>query len=700
MSRPFTLGFIALLCAFPALTLPLRADAALARTAAARGDFAAAAQEWLKVARTTGNAERVEALLQRARSLRELGQHRVAMETLAEAEKSAKSELQIAAVKAARGATLMFSRQASEAEELLRTALASARRLSAKDLTAQIQNDLGILLSGTGDHAAAARAFDEAAARGAGDLSARAKRNLADAWLAAGEYGKAKVALESALHAARALPEGHERVFLLLGLARICERLFLEAPEHEGAFRRRAFDLDAEAAKIAAATGDERALAWALGHQGALYEMERKLPEALALTRRALALAQRLQAADSLHRWQAQSGRILARQGERDAAIEAYRRAVLTLEAIRNDVAIRYGNRNAGSSYRKAVGAVYYELADLLLQRADGLKGADQQATLHEARAAAESLKSAELEDYFQDDCVNLLRSKQRGVESLSQTAAVLYILPLPSRTEILVSLPGTAAKPGRIERFKSPVGDAELTEKVRSFRVNLENRTTNEFLEQAQQLHTLLIAPVEATLGANRIDTLVFVPDGALRTVPMAALHDGAKYLVEKYAIAVTPGLELMEAGAKGLRAPRMMINGLTDAVQEFPPLPAVQTEVERLATLYPQNERLMNGEFVKARVTEKFSGEPFTIVHIASHGHIDSDVRKSFVLTHSEKLTLDDLERLIRPGQLADKPLELLTLKTKAIALQNAQRRLLADPRYAHPCYWAPYLIIGNWL
>lgn len=302
VSRPFTLGFIAWLCAIPALTLPLRADEALARSAADRGNFAAAADEWQKVARNASGAERVEALLMRTRALRELGQHRVAMETLAEAEKSAKSELQIASVKAARGAALMFSRQASDAEDLLRAALSSARRLSAKDLTAEIQNDLGILLSGTGEHAAAAKAFEEATALGSKELSARAKRNLADAWLAAGEYGKAKVALDNALHAARALPEGHERVFLLLGLARTCERLFFEAPEHDAAFRRRAFDLDAEAAKMAVAIGDERALAWALGHQGKLYEIERKFPEALALTRHALALAQRLQAADSLHR--------------------------------------------------------------------------------------------------------------------------------------------------------------------------------------------------------------------------------------------------------------------------------------------------------------------------------------------------------------------------------------------------------------
>jgi CHAT domain-containing protein len=35
-----------------------------------------------------------------------------------------------------------------------------------------------------------------------------------------------------------------------------------------------------------------------------------------------------------------------------------------------------------------------------------------------------------------------------------------------------------------------------------------------------------------------------------------------------------------------------------------------------------------------------------------------------------------------------------------SKAHALQGAQRALAADPRYAHPAYWAPFLLIGNWL
>jgi CHAT domain-containing protein len=35
-----------------------------------------------------------------------------------------------------------------------------------------------------------------------------------------------------------------------------------------------------------------------------------------------------------------------------------------------------------------------------------------------------------------------------------------------------------------------------------------------------------------------------------------------------------------------------------------------------------------------------------------------------------------------------------------SKAKALQAAQIKLISDRRYRHPCYWSPYLIIGNWL
>ena len=52
------------------------------------------------------------------------------------------------------------------------------------------------------------------------------------------------------------------------------------------------------------------------------------------------------------------------------------------------------------------------------------------------------------------------------------------------------------------------------------------------------------------------------------------------------------------------------------------------------------------------------------------------------------SSQLITDFYRHLLEPGQ------------TKASALQLAQRSLITDPRYRHPGYWSPFLLIGNWL
>ena len=236
---------------------------------------------------------------------------------------------------------------------------------------------------------------------------------------------------------------------------------------------------------------------------------------------------------------------------------------------IRHDVALRYGNPNAGSSFRDVAGAMYFQLADLLLQRADrAASAADLERMLLEARDAAELLKSAELEDYFQDECVNLLKSKITKVETVSETAAVVYIIPLPDRTEMLVSLPSG------LHRVKTTATDAEINNVAHQFRVNLEKRTTYEYLDQAKQLYDWLIKPLEPLLAKTKVDTLVFIPDGALRNIPMGALNDGEKYLIQKYAVAVIPGVTLMEPRPFQRETLAVVANGLSDSVQGFPPL------------------------------------------------------------------------------------------------------------------------------
>ena len=78
---------------------------------------------------------------------------------------------------------------------------------------------------------------------------------------------------------------------------------------------------------------------------------------------------------------------------------------------------------------------------------------------------------------------------------------------------------------------FPFDVGEQELTAVIRAFRRNLETRTTYEYLTEGRQLYDWLVRPMESVLAQHGIDTLVFVPDGALRTIPLAALHDGEKF-------------------------------------------------------------------------------------------------------------------------------------------------------------------------
>ena len=115
-------------------------------------------------------------------------------------------------------------------------------------------------------------------------------------------------------------------------------------------------------------------------------------------------------------------------------------------------------------------------------------------------------------------------------------------------------------------------------------FRRQLENRTTNEYLPAAQALHQLLIAPYLDRLESSGVTTLVFVPDGLLNTVPMAALHDGDRFLADRFAVAVTPGLSLIAPAPLGERNDSALLVGVSDSVGAFDRLPHVPDDRPRL--------------------------------------------------------------------------------------------------------------------
>jgi len=726
-------------------------------TAFERGDFENAAISWNRASDAYAEAgefaKRVDALIQLAEAYQHLGFHRRALQNLNVALGDAEQigdELKKAIIFESLGKAYDALGAASQAQDYLSRARRAAKKIRDPILSASVLNNLGNSLARSGRYREAievyAKSFDLSDGKDRA-LAATAKTNALRASILDGQYKEARALADEVFARLQVLSESHQKVFGLINLGLAYNDLRPHFAGDRGLLLKRANKALTDAYTAAQAAEDRRAQSYALGYRGRLYEDEGRHQDALRLTRRAVFAAQLANAPESLYRWEWQTGRLLKALGRIDAAIESYRRAVYTLQSIRQEMLAGYGRPE--SSFRHTVGSVYFELVDLLLERTDSLTRPDQyRPYLIEARDTVELFKAAELRDYFEDDCVDVAQSRSTALDVVSARALIVYPIVLEDRTELLIT------SPKGLKRFKVPVKRSEMVSEVRQFRRRLEKRTTREYLENAQKLYKWLIKPLQPELQNTSIDTLVFVPDGALRTVPMAALHDGERFLVEKYAVATTPGLDLTDPRPVPRESARVFAGGLTEPVQGFSALPFVAEELAALERLYG-SEPVMNQQFVVPNVEGRFESEPYNIVHIATHGKFESDVSKSFLLTFDDKLTMDQLDQYVGLFRFRDDPLELLTLSacetaagddraalglagiaikagarsalatlwyindqassflvekfyeelknpavSRAAALQRAQLSLMVDRRYRHPGYWSPFLLINNWL
>ena len=282
-------------------------------------------------------------------------------------------------------------------------------------------------------------------ARQAGNalLEAQARCNAAAAAAQAGEHVRADEMNAEALKGIAPLGNSHAKAFLLLTSAtdRPSDQINCGGMPTQRLMLRAHRSLE-EALKSSDQLEDLPIETYALGYLAQLYEQDGQREAALALTRRAIFAAQQAQLPEALYRWEWQEGRLLKAQGSQPAAIEAYRRAVQTLQPIRSDVSLGFGNASRHQSFREAQGPLFLELADLLLLEARSATVPEaEQSLLREARETVEQLKNVELNDYFCDDCVDFQRSSTRDLEAMDEQTAVIYLIPLPARTEVLVGL-------------------------------------------------------------------------------------------------------------------------------------------------------------------------------------------------------------------------------------------------------------------
>ena len=665
------------------------------------------------------------------------------------------------------------------------------------DAAASIHNNLGNLHSSRASYPEAIVSY-RAAAQMAGevgdlDLTALAAVNAAMAITAALDPLNAQVAagaskprfddadLVDVIRAARLsvdqLEPSHQKSLLLSCLGHVQSQLLARAsidhkptrlaPTSPASIDRSrwllgSFDCYQAGLAISRLLKDHRGQCYALEGLAGLYEAQGRYEEALEAAGRAAGFVSRSGLTNAAYRLQWQRGRLLRALGRRDEAIIAYRKAAGTLRDVQPQLNFGLGNRfpdpDPGSSFRRGVGPLLYQLAELLLQAAGDAQGQPPeaaQALMREAIGALEQLKTVELADYFQDECIQ----PGRRIEGVAADTAIVYHVPLEDRTEILVDIRG------RLFRRSAPVGKEQLRTVVNQFRLELEStiHLHHNQLGLARDLYQWLIAPIGSLLASEGVETLVFVPDAPLRSIPMAALHDGQRYLIERYAMAVTPGLTLTTPKPLEEVRIRPLACGLT-VLGSAQPLPHVATELHQLGEFFEQASILMDEQFTLSGIEQQVRENPFSVVHIASHGAFRGRRSDTYLLVysrdrqaHSGRMTLTDLQRLIQLARYRDQPIELLTLSacetaqgdedaalglagialksgarsalatlwsvhdqstallmakfyqlirdqpgiTKAKALQQAQLSLMNNDQYDYrdPYFWSPFLVIGNW-
>jgi len=490
--------------------------------------------------------------------------------------------------------------------------------------------------------------------------------------------------------------------------------------------------------------GDKRGESYALGNLGRLYKLNEMWDDARKLTEQALLIAQQLEAGDIAYQWQWQLGRILKFQGDREGAIVYYQAAIKTLDSLRGDlVAV---SSEVQFDFKESVEPVYREFVSLLL----AAEKPPEPSELILARNTIESLQLAELDNFFRDACLN--KKPQVQIDQIDQKAAVFYPIILENSLEVILALPG-----GNLRHYRLSLAETEIETIIQQLRDALTiprlQISRSFFLRPSQQIYDWLIRPAEQDLAASGVETLVFVLDGALRNVPMTSLYDGKQYLIEKYSVALAPGLELVDSKPIARQELKILTAGLTEGRQGFSPLPGVEWEIEQIEAEAP-TQVLLNQSFTQGNLKAAVDSFPFQIVHLATHGKFSSQAEDTFVLTWDGRLNAKELDSLLR-GDSQQHPIELLVLSacntaagdnraalglagvavragarstlaslwyvsdeataalmsafyrqlakpgvTKAEALRLAQVEVLQQKQFAHPYFWSAFVLVGNWL
>jgi CHAT domain-containing protein len=394
-------------------------------------------------------------------------------------------------------------------------------------------------------------------------------------------------------------------------------------------------------------TSDLKLLSKAYGIKGQI--IQKTQPEnAIIEFGKALSAAQSIRESELSYKWQWALAKLYEKTGNTQQALNLYEASLGSINQIRDG--ILQLNLEIQYDFRDLTEPIYRQYIGLILKSPNP--------NIEKVLRVNDQLRIAELENYLQ--CSRLKLTSLLDIPKTMSADANLYIIKLPNRYAVIVRQKNGEFKYRTLE-------SKAIDQSLRVVRQSLQNdRFYNlpelTYKENFGSLYQSLFRPIDDLIPPK--GTIVIAADSQLQNIPWAILYDAKsqQYLVERYSIAYSLGSELSNSKQLQELKLKVLIAGLSEQTNEliYSALPNVLKEVEEIQfELKTKVKKLLNKNFTISKLIQESKG--FSVFHFATHGQYSSNPNQSFILGWNERITLSELQNLVR---IRNSGLDLLVL------------------------------------
>ena len=327
-----------------------------------------------------------------------------------------------------------------------------------------------------------------------------------------------------------------------------------------------------------------------------------------------------------------------------------------------------------------------------------------------------------------------------------AETALIEFVVGKQSVSTLLIT-------PNSVAGLAVNVSSESLSSRTELLRGLIMQRSS-EWVHPAKGIFQLLFAPLDTDAQLARHRQLLIIPDGVLNYVPFAALPDSHdKFLGDIYNIAYLPSAAALVTESPGNGSGRKLLA----MAPSKPSLPNTAAEARSIGRMFSRDSRVVFGKEATETLFKRVA-ENYDYLHLATHGslnhnapslsalELEPDARNDGRLElhevadmklHARLVTLSACETALGKGHFTETPAgdefvgmtraflgagshsvlaslwavndestRILMVKFYRHLLQNGGAEALAqaqrevrqgDPRYRHPYYWAPFVMVG---